>query len=158
MRNHLSAAIGKTGARTRAEAVRIAERPTAGCWGTEGRMDQAQLGDVQRTLFIPLAARAQETGKEHPVLRDPKAVAMLAALDFDPAKYGKGTGGGIVVLRTAIFDYGSAPSWPGTRPDRGGARHRAEHAVRAGGQRPGALDRPGPAGHDRAAPQVLHGH
>jgi len=68
-------------------------------------MDQAQLGDVQRTLFIPLAARAQETGKKHPVLRDPKAVAMLAALDFDPAKYGKGTGGGIVVLRTAIFDY-----------------------------------------------------
>ena len=68
-------------------------------------MDQAQLGDVQRTLFIPLAARAQETGKKHPVLRDPKAVAMLAALDFDPAKYGKGAGGGIVVLRTAIFDY-----------------------------------------------------
>ena len=68
-------------------------------------MDQAQLGDVQRTLFIPLAARAQETGKKRPVLRDRKAVAMLAALDFDPAKYGKGAGGGIVVLRTAIFDY-----------------------------------------------------
>jgi O-methyltransferase involved in polyketide biosynthesis len=66
---------------------------------------QAQLGDVQQTLFIPLAARAQETARKHPVLRDPKAVAMMAALDFDAAKYGKGAGGGIVVLRTAIYDY-----------------------------------------------------
>jgi O-methyltransferase involved in polyketide biosynthesis len=68
-------------------------------------MNAAQLGDVQQTLFIPLAARAQETGRKHPVLRDPKAVAMLASLDFDAARYGKGAGGGIVVLRTVIFDY-----------------------------------------------------
>ena len=68
-------------------------------------MKAAQLGDVQQTLLIPLAARAQEAGRKHPVLRDPKAMAMLAALDFDPAKYGQGAGGGIVVLRTAIFDY-----------------------------------------------------
>jgi O-methyltransferase involved in polyketide biosynthesis len=66
---------------------------------------QAQIGDVQQTLFIPLAARAQETARKAPVLRDPKAVTMMAALDFDAAKYGKGAGGGIVVLRTAIYDY-----------------------------------------------------
>jgi len=66
---------------------------------------QAQLGDVQQTLFIPLAARAQDAGRRHPVLRDPKAVAMMASLDFDTARYGRGAGGGIVVLRTAIFDY-----------------------------------------------------
>ena len=34
---------------------------------------QARLGTVQQTLFIPLAARAAETRRKHPVLRDPKA-------------------------------------------------------------------------------------
>ena len=38
------------------------------------------------------------------------------------------------------------------------AGHRAEHPVRADRQRHRALDRPGPAGHDRAAPPVLRGH
>src|ERR1700678_1951162 len=65
---------------------------------------QADLGAVQQTLFIPLAARARERRKRRPVLRDPKAAQVLSAVDFDTRKYGAGAGGGVTVLRTAIFD------------------------------------------------------
>jgi O-methyltransferase involved in polyketide biosynthesis len=65
---------------------------------------QADLGAVQQTLFIPLAARARESHKKHPVVRDPKAAQVLASVDFDARKYGRGAGGGVTVLRTAIFD------------------------------------------------------
>ncbi len=65
---------------------------------------EARLGGVQETLFIPLAARARETGRKRPVLRDPKAVEMVRSIDYDAAKYGRGAGGSITVLRTAIFD------------------------------------------------------
>ena len=42
-----------------------------------GRMEnkhQVRLGAVQETLFITLAARARETQRKRPVLRDPRAV------------------------------------------------------------------------------------
>jgi O-methyltransferase involved in polyketide biosynthesis len=63
-----------------------------------------QLGTVQQTLFITLAARARESGKKHPVLRDPKAAEIVAAVDFDTAKYGRDWGDAVTVLRTAILD------------------------------------------------------
>ena len=44
-----------------------------------------RLGAVQETLFIPLAARARETQRKHPVLRDPRAVEMLRSIDYDAA-------------------------------------------------------------------------
>ena len=66
---------------------------------------QVRLGAVQETLFIPLAARARETQRKHPVLRDPKAVEMVQSIDYDRAKYGPGAGGLITVLRTAIIDF-----------------------------------------------------
>ena len=66
---------------------------------------QVRLGAVQETLFIPLAARALETGKKHPVVRDPKAVEMVRSIDYDAAKYGRGAGGSVTVLRTAIIDF-----------------------------------------------------
>ena len=65
---------------------------------------KVELGAVQQTLFIPLAARARETRRKRPVLRDPKAAEILASVDFDTEKYGRGWGGGVTVLRTAIFD------------------------------------------------------
>jgi O-methyltransferase involved in polyketide biosynthesis len=65
---------------------------------------KAELGAVQQTLFIPLAARARENRKRRPVLHDPKAAQILASVDFDARKYGLGAGGGVTVLRTAIFD------------------------------------------------------
>ena len=64
-----------------------------------------RLGAVQQTLFIPLAARAAETRRKHPVLRDPKAAEMLESIDYDTATYGGGAGGFVTVLRTAIFDF-----------------------------------------------------
>jgi O-methyltransferase involved in polyketide biosynthesis len=69
----------------------------------------AELGEVQRTLLIPLVGRARETRRPRPILRDPKAVEMLAALDPGSVAYGTGLGHGIAgwitVLRTAVFDY-----------------------------------------------------
>jgi O-methyltransferase involved in polyketide biosynthesis len=65
---------------------------------------KAELGAVQETLFIPLAARARETRRRRPVLRDPKAAQILASVDFDAQKYGRGWGGRVTVLRTVIFD------------------------------------------------------
>ncbi|MFJ9908193.1 class I SAM-dependent methyltransferase [Streptomyces sp. NPDC101152] len=65
---------------------------------------RVELGAVQETLFIPLAARARESGRKRPVLRDPKAVEMIGALDYPADKYGPGPGSAIMVLRTAIVD------------------------------------------------------
>ena len=65
---------------------------------------KAELGAVQETLFIPLTARARETRRSRPVLRDPKAAEILASVDFDAKKYGRNWGGLVTVLRTVIFD------------------------------------------------------
>jgi len=65
---------------------------------------KVELGAVQETLFITLAARARETRRRRPVLRDPKAAQILALVDFDTKKYGRGWGGRVTVLRTVIFD------------------------------------------------------
>ena len=66
---------------------------------------QVRLGSVQETLFIPLAVRARETQRKHPVLRDRKAVEMVRSIDYDVGKYGQGAGGFVTVLRTAIIDF-----------------------------------------------------
>jgi O-methyltransferase involved in polyketide biosynthesis len=63
----------------------------------------AGLGDVQRTLFITLSARAAESRRRHPVLRDPKAVEIVAAVDFD-AVYQASWGGFLLLTRTLLFD------------------------------------------------------
>ena len=65
---------------------------------------QVRLGAVQETLFIPLAARARETQRKRPVLRDPKATEMVQSIDYDAAKYG-GERLVATVLRTAIIDF-----------------------------------------------------
>jgi O-methyltransferase involved in polyketide biosynthesis len=65
---------------------------------------QVQLGTVQETLFIPLAARARESSRKRPALRDPKAAELVRSIAYDTAKYGRGAGGALTVLRTAIFD------------------------------------------------------
>ena len=69
-----------------------------------GPPSNADLGAVQQTLYIPLAARARESRKKRALLRDPKAAEIAASVDFDVAKYGRGWGGFITVPRTAIFD------------------------------------------------------
>jgi O-methyltransferase involved in polyketide biosynthesis len=67
--------------------------------------NQAELGDVQRTLFFPLLARARETGRRHPLLRDPRAAELVRAIDFDPATYDQGIMSFVVLVRTMIFDW-----------------------------------------------------
>ena len=77
----------------------------AGC--NRGMADKvrAELGAVQETLFVTLAGRARATARKHPVLRDPKAVEMIASIDFDKETYGRGWGGFVTAIRTVIFDW-----------------------------------------------------
>ncbi len=67
--------------------------------------NQTELGDVQRTLFFPLLARARETDRKHPLLRDAKAVEVVRAVDFDPATYDQGVMSFVVLIRTLILDW-----------------------------------------------------
>jgi O-methyltransferase involved in polyketide biosynthesis len=66
--------------------------------------EQVRLGAVQETLFIPLAGRARETRKKRPILHDPKAAQIVDSVPFDTSKYGRGAGGLVGVIRTAVFD------------------------------------------------------
>ncbi len=65
---------------------------------------KAELGRVQQTLFFPLLARARETRSRRPLLRDPKAVELADAIDFNAATYQAGPRF-IVVIRTMILDW-----------------------------------------------------
>jgi O-methyltransferase involved in polyketide biosynthesis len=65
--------------------------------------EQPRLGTVQQTLFIPLLARARAAQRRHPLLRDPKAVQIAGSVKID-AKYGRGAGGSVTVLRAALMD------------------------------------------------------
>jgi len=65
--------------------------------------EQPRLGAVQETLFIPLLARARAAQRRHPLLRDPKAVQIAGSVQVD-AKYGRGAGGWVTVLRTVLMD------------------------------------------------------
>jgi O-methyltransferase involved in polyketide biosynthesis len=42
-----------------------------------------ELGDVQKTLFLPLYGRALETQKAHPLLSDPTAVRIIESVSYD---------------------------------------------------------------------------
>ena len=42
-----------------------------------------ELGEIQKTMLLPLWGRAQETAKAHPVLVDRAAQELIARLDFD---------------------------------------------------------------------------
>ncbi len=68
-------------------------------------MEKVKLGAVQRTLFFPLLARAVETRRKHPLMRDPKAVELVEAIDFDPRTYSQGPMTFAVVVRTMILDW-----------------------------------------------------
>ena len=48
-----------------------------------GKIDVASLTEPQATLLMPLWARAEESRREHPILRDDKAAEIVAALDYD---------------------------------------------------------------------------
>jgi O-methyltransferase involved in polyketide biosynthesis len=62
------------------------------------------LGDVQETLLIPLYARAVETRRKRPMLRDPRAVEMVEAIDYDFTRFNQPPTLLGCVLRTAVID------------------------------------------------------
>lgn len=64
-----------------------------------------RLGTIQETLLIPLYGRAVESRKPDAVLRDPAAEAMVAAIDYDFARFDGGTSLIGTVLRTNLFDH-----------------------------------------------------
>jgi O-methyltransferase involved in polyketide biosynthesis len=63
-----------------------------------------ELGPVQETLLIPLLGRAEETRKKKGLLRDPKAVEIVEALDYDFSKW-RGIRSLVgASIRTRMFD------------------------------------------------------
>lgn len=42
-----------------------------------------QLGELQKTLFLPMWGRAAESKKRNPLLRDPTAVEIMNRIDYD---------------------------------------------------------------------------
>jgi O-methyltransferase involved in polyketide biosynthesis len=67
--------------------------------------EQAELGIVQQTLFFPLLARARETERKRPLLRDAKAVELVRDIDFDAGTFNQSVMSFLVVLRTMILDW-----------------------------------------------------
>ncbi|WP_031475521.1 class I SAM-dependent methyltransferase [Streptomyces bicolor] len=64
----------------------------------------ARLGTVQETLLIPLYGRAVESRKRDAVLRDPVAEELVAAIDYDFARFDGLPSLLGTVLRTSLFD------------------------------------------------------
>jgi O-methyltransferase involved in polyketide biosynthesis len=63
-----------------------------------------QLGRVQETLLVPLYGRALDCRRKRPILNDRKAVAMVAALDWDFERFGQTRRVVACTLRTARYD------------------------------------------------------
>lgn len=64
-----------------------------------------RLGTIQETLLIPLYGRAVENRKEEPVLRDPRAEEIAAAVDYDFGRFDNLPSLQGTVLRSALFDH-----------------------------------------------------
>lgn len=67
--------------------------------------EQAELGLVQQTLFFPLLARARESERKWPLLRDEKAAELVKQIDFDADTFNGSVMRFLVVLRTMILDW-----------------------------------------------------
>lgn len=51
------------------------------------KVSAAELGDVQETALLTLWSRAVEMQQQRPILRDPKAAIIVAAIDYDFEKF-----------------------------------------------------------------------
>jgi O-methyltransferase involved in polyketide biosynthesis len=64
-----------------------------------------QLGDIQETLLIPLYFRALESERQDAIVRDPYAVQIVAALDYDFSRFDDATALAMdCVIRSEVFD------------------------------------------------------
>ena len=62
------------------------------------------LGDVQETMLIPLAVKANETLRPNARIHDEKALHIIKSLGIDTSKYDKFMSHEGVVARTIMFD------------------------------------------------------
>lgn len=65
--------------------------------------ETVSLGEVQETLLIPLYGRAHDAQRKDSILRDSKAIELVAAIDYDFTKF-RGPSLAGSVLRASIFD------------------------------------------------------
>lgn len=66
---------------------------------------EARLTGVPETMLIPLWARAAETGRSDAIIRDEKAVEMVARIDYDFSKFAKSRFSQLgVAVRTMLLD------------------------------------------------------
>lgn len=63
-----------------------------------------KLNNVEETMLIPLAIRANETQRKNARIRDKKAVEIIKKLNINTAKYDKFLSHEGVVARTILFD------------------------------------------------------
>jgi O-methyltransferase involved in polyketide biosynthesis len=63
-----------------------------------------RLGATEETLLVPLFARALESQRKHPLVQDPRAAEIVAAIDWDYQRFNQRVRMLACVLRTAMFD------------------------------------------------------
>ena len=63
-----------------------------------------RLGTVPETLLVPLYARAVESRRKHPILKDPRALEMVESIDWDFQRFGQRWRVIGCSLRSAMFD------------------------------------------------------
>jgi O-methyltransferase involved in polyketide biosynthesis len=64
-----------------------------------------ELGVIQETLLIPLYFRALESARPDAIVRDPKAVEVVAELDYDFSRFdGAGAVYLDIIIRTEVLD------------------------------------------------------
>lgn len=66
--------------------------------------EEPHLGTVQEALLIPLYARAVENRKECPMSRDARAEEIVAAIDYDFARFDGLPSLTSAMVRTLLFD------------------------------------------------------
>ena len=70
----------------------------------QAKLSVDRLIGAQETLLIPLWARAVESSRPNPILEDPKAVEIVASLDYDFSRFGAGGASVGCCLRARIID------------------------------------------------------
>ena len=63
-----------------------------------------QLGTVPETLLVPLYARAVESRRKHPILKDSRAIGMVESIDWDFQRFNQRWRVIGCTLRSAMFD------------------------------------------------------
>jgi O-methyltransferase involved in polyketide biosynthesis len=63
-----------------------------------------RLGPTEETMLVPLFARAEESRRKRPILKDPGAVDIVESIDWDFQRFNQRTRILACALRAAMFD------------------------------------------------------